>query len=388
MKDHNSDLERLLADRSYISSVTYSRSTPSLKKYLQRDTSCANDIYDAIYHGFQCSCDAAHLANFGFPKISENFGSDDRSSIQGQHFELLFPVEVSELSDAVSSLTLGSKPLTDDAIGCKNRRISISECNDHSTGEEHEHIQDLCGLLKTLDAAKQVADTRLGILQLREKQYELQSPVYVQDLAASRNIVCLDHYLAGQCFGLSRKERMDLALGMSYAILQFYASPWIEASWTWRDFCIDKQNDSQLFVTRKFYSCRSRDSTPIDDKPSALTFSDIVEEPILTKLGLALIELAIGKRLAELRLEDQPSTLDADLLDFSTAKKLVTSGRILREEGRGYEEVVKACLFHQFSCNSQLNSIDSRQPTFQNAVEQSIIEPLHKIWSVAWGEAR
>lgn len=365
--------------------MTYRRSTPSLKKYLRRDTSRANDIYDAIYHGFRCSCDVAHLANFGFPKISESFGSDNHDFIQGEHFELLFPVEGSELSDTVSSLTLGSKTLTDDAIGCKTRRISISECNDHSSGEECEPIRDLCGLLKTLDAAKQVADTRLGILQLRGKQYELQSPLYLQGLTNSRNIVCLDHYLAGQCFGLSRKERMDLALRISYAILQFYASPWIEASWTWRDFCIDKQNDSQLFVTRKFYSYRSRDSTPTIGKPSTLKFSDFVEEPILTKLGLALIELALGKRLVELRLEDQSPTLDSDLLDFSTAKQIVKSGKILREEGRGYEEVVKACLFHQFSCNSELNKIDSSQPTFQNAVEQSIIEPLHKIWSTAWG---
>ena len=365
--------------------MTYRRSTPISKKYLRRDTSCANDIYDAIYHGFRCSCDVAHLANFGFPKISESFGSDDHELIQGENFELVFPVESSELSDTVSSLTLGSRTLTDDAIECKARRISISERNDHSSGEEHEPIRDLCGLLKTLDVTKQVADTRLGILQLREKQYELQSPIYLQGLTNSRNIVCLDHYLAGQRFGLSRKDRMDLALRMSYAILQFYASPWIEASWTWRDFCIDKQNDSQLFVTRKFYSCRSRDSTPTSGKPSTLKFSDIVEEPILTKLGLALIELAIGKRLAELRLKDQPPTLDSDLLDFSTAKKLVISGQILREEGRGYDEVVKACLFHQFSCDSQFNSIDSSQPSFQNAVERSIIEPLHNIWSVAWG---
>ena len=385
MKGYNNDLDRLLADRSYISSVTYRRSTPSLKKYLRRDTSCANDVYYAIYHGFRCSCDVAHLANFGFPKISENFGSDNNNLIQDEPFELLFPVEDSELSDTVSSLTLGSKNLTDDAVGCKTRRISISECNGHRSGGEHEPIRDLCGLLKTLDTAKQVADTRLGILQLREKQYELQSPVYLQGLTNSRNIVCLDHYLAGHCFGLSRKERMGLALGMSCAILQFYASPWIGASWTWRDFCIDKHNDSQLFVTRKFYSCRNRTSTSTNGKPSPLKFSDIIEEPILTKLGLALIELAIGKRLAELRMEDQPPTLDSDLLDLSTAKELVRSGQILREEGRGYEEVVKACLFHKFSCNSQFSNIDSSQPTFQTAVEQSIIEPLHKIWSVAWG---
>ena len=357
----------------------------SLKKYLRRDTSRANDIYQAIYHGYQCSCDVAHLANFGFPKISESFGSDDHDSIHEEQFELLFPVQSSELSDSFSALTLSSKTATEDLFGRMTRSISISEYNDPSSDEEHEPIQDLCDLLKKYDAAKQITATRLGILQSEEKQYELQSPTYAQSMINSRDIVCLDHHLAGHCFRLSRKERMDLALRLSYAVLQFYATPWIEASWSWRDFCIDKQNDCQLFVTRKFYSCRSRDSTPADSTPSNLTLLDIAEEPILIKLGFALIELAIKKRLSELRQEDQSRTLDPDILDFLTAKKVVTSGQIEREEGRGYEEVVKACLFRQFSSNCQLTSINSSQPTFHNAVEQSIIEPLHKIYTIAWG---
>lgn len=374
-----------MADRSIISRVTYRRSTTTLRKYLRRDTSRAIDVYHAIYHGYRCSCDVAHLANFGFPKISDTFGSDDHDLISDEQFELLFPVETSELSDSFSTLTLGSKTPTEDAFGYMTRRISISECHDLSSGKENKPIQDLCDLLKTFDATKQVTDARLGTLQLKEKQYKLQSPSYMPSMTSSQDIVCLDHHLAGHCFMLSRKERMDLALRLSYAVLQFYATPWIEASWTWRDFYIDKQNDSQLFVTRKFYSCLGREPTPKDCKSSSLTLLDIAEEPILIKLGIALIELAIGKRLAELRQEDQLRNLDPEILDFSTAKKVVASGQIMREEGRGYEEVVKACLSCQFSSNSQLISINSSQPTFYNAVEQSIIEPLHKIYSIAWG---
>jgi hypothetical protein len=385
LKDYNNDLERLLADRSFISSVIYRGTSTSLKKYLRRDTSCAIGIYNAIYDGYRCSCDVAHLANFGLPQISENFGSDSHDTINEEQFELIFPVDMSELAGSFSTSTLVPTTTADEVAGSLTRRISISEYNDHTGEEENEPIQDLCDLLKRFDATNRVTSTRLGILQLKEKKYELQSPVYIQDMADSGNIVCLDHHLAGQCFMLSRKERMDLALRMSYAVLQFYSTPWIEASWTWRDFCIDKQNDSQLFVTGKFYSSRSRRSTPTCSKSSMLSFLDLVEEPILIKLGFALIELAIGKRLADMRLENQPQSLDSDMLDYSTAKGLVASGRIMREEGRGYEEVVKACLSHQFSCNSQLNSIDSSQPTFHKAVEQSIIEPLHKIWSIAWG---
>lgn len=385
MKEYNNNLERLLVDRSYISRVNYGGTSTSLKTYLRCDTSCAIDIYNAIYDGYRCSCDVAHLANFGLPQISESFGSDNDDTINEEQFELRFPIAMSELVGSFPTSTPVSETAADEVVGSLTRRISISEYNDHNGEEEHEPIQDLCDLLKRFDATAQVTNTRLGILQLKEKKYELKLPMYLQDMTSSGSIVCLDHHLAGQCFMLSRKERMNLALRMSYAVLQFYSTPWIEASWTWRDFFIDEQNGSQLFVTGKFYSSRSRDSTPTCTKSPMLSFLDIAEEPILIKLGFALIELAIGKRLADMRLEDQPQSLDSDMLDYSTAKELIASGRIMREESRGYEEVVKACLSHQFSCNSQLKSIDSSQPSFNKAVEQSIIEPLHKIWSIAWG---
>lgn len=355
-----------------------------LKQYLRRDCSCAIDIYHAIYDGYRCDCDVPHFANFGLPRISEGFGKDNIDLIDGEQFELVFPVDISMEADNFSTSALVSEPTADDAITSMTRRVSISEYNDDSSDEKHRPIHDLCNLLKSLDSDDEVAITRLGVLRLKEKQYELQVPLYPRGIASCQDLVCLDHHLTGHWFMLSRKERMDLALGLSYAILQFYSTPWIEACWTWRDFCIDKQNNSQLFVTQKFYS-RSRDSKTEKENPPTSNVLAIFGEPILIKLGFALIELAIGKRLAELHPDDQPNNLDSDTLDFLTAKKLVDSGRIVSEEGRAYEGVVKACLYHQFICSSQLTNIDSSRPTFQKDVEQCIIEPLHAIWTACWG---
>jgi hypothetical protein len=383
LKSYNEDLERLLADRSFISYVNYRRPASAAKRYLRRDISSAIDVYHAINNGYRCSCQVAHLANFGFPKMADDLGEEDSNDLTGdEQFEILFPINKLGLADPFPSSNMSSTTNVDDAIRSITRRVSISEYNKDSYDHEHKSIDDLCDLLNRFDASNAVTDTRLGILKMRGKQYELQSPLYIQGL---KSVQSLDHLLVGQCFRLSRKERMDLALRLSYAVLQFYSTPWIEASWTWGDFCIDKRDDPQLFVTRKFYSSHSRNSTPTACKSSDLKLSDITEEPILIKLGCALIELALGSRLAEMRLEAESQKLDSDILDFATAKKLVSDGRISREESCRYEEVVKACLSGQFSCNSQLNSIDSRQATFHRNVEQSIMEPLHQIWSTSWG---
>lgn len=381
LKSYNNDLERVLADRSFIRIATYRREAAPLKRYLRRDSSCATNIYNAICDGYQCDCDAPHSAKFGLPRISEGFGADKDDLIVAEQFELVFPIDMSG-ETANSSRTSLVPESADDASTSLTRRISISEYNDHSSDEEHRPIEDLCYMLKTLDVDKEDTTTRLGILRLSEKQYELRSPVFSHGLANCQDMVCLDHHLTDAI--LSRKERMDLALGLSYALLQFYSTPWIGSHWTWRDFYIDKHNDSQLFVTREFYS-RSRSSRRDKGGSPGSNVLAIFGEPILIKLGFALVELAIGRRLAELHPDDQPKNIDPDTLDFLAAKKLVTSGRIMREEGRAYEGVVKACLFHQFICSSQLTIIDSSRSTFQADVEQSIIEPLHTMWTTSWG---
>ena len=370
------------------------------RRYLRRDSSHAIDVYNAICDGYRCNCDAPHFANLGLPLISEDPQADKNGLISGWQFKLLlFPIddsgkvedasslEFERLKAAWSQLNIGGTTAssTRRLRHKQSRPISIWECDDNPRGEQQGPIQDLCIFVKTLDTNVPVSNTHLGILRLKEKQYELQAPLSVQGIADSQNIVYLDELLSSRRFLLPRKERMGLALKLSYAILQFYSTPWIEACWTWRDFCIDKRNDSQLFVARKFYSTRSRALTPGSKRLPTSGFWAIHGEPILTRLGFALIELALGESLAELRPEHQDNGLDPDALDFITARNLVKSGCIMREEGRGYEDVVKACLNHQFISRTDLLGLDSSRSNFQENVEKCIIAPLYTMWTSSWG---
>lgn len=174
-------------------------------------------------------------------------------------------------------------------------------------------------------------------------------------------------------------------MSLSHAILSFYSTPWIDAHWTWRDFCIDRENEGQLFATRRFYSNRKGTLGPGNPEAPTSSLWAIHGEPTLTRLGFALIELALGKRLAELRCDDQYHSSDPDTLDFLTAKNMVDSGQIMRAESQAYEDVVRVCLRHQFIRRSELVGLDSSRPNFKENAEVSIIAPLHTIVTGSWG---
>ncbi|MCJ1381136.1 hypothetical protein MMC17_004245 [Xylographa soralifera] len=398
---YNRQLQRLFTDRSIPSNATSSNKAVPARRYLRRECSRAVDVYNAVCNGYQCDCESPHVANFGLPRLSDNFQADSNGFIRNWQFEFLFAVDDRAIKDNGSALGLEIEtlvatwsklrmdaPIVRELRGQHRRSICISECDRIQIDGQQGHIPDLCIFLKSLGSSAHISNTSPGILRLAEKQYQLRVPLSVQDFEVSPNIVCLDDLLTSQRFPLSRQERINLALRLSYAILEFYSTPWIETCWTWKDFSIDKHNNAQLFVTQKFYSSRSRTLSSCGQGSISSAVWAIHGEPILTRLGFALIELAMGRRLSELRQKDQYSNYDTDTRDFLTAQYLIDSGRIRQEESRDYEDVVKTCLNHEYLRMSDLIRLDSKSPTFQDNVEQYVIAPLHKIWTINFGDQR
>ena len=398
---YNQQLQRLWTDRSLPTSAAPPTKAVPAKKYLRRDCSRVVDIYNAICNGYQCNCEKPHVANFGLPELSDNSQPDSKDVVANLQFDFLFPtdelgkadeesasaVQFEQLIATWSELRYNPPNIASQKIAShsKSHPVCICECSRLRSDGQRGPISDLCILVRSLNSDIQVSNTSLGVLRLAEKQYEIQVPLSTQNGAASPDIICLDDLLSKQNFKLSRKERMNLALRLSYAILEFYSTPWIETGWTWKDFCIDRRNNARLFVTQKFYSSRRRALSSYNKSSAQTGLWAIHGEPILTRLGFALVELAMKQRLAELRPKDQNGNSDPDTLDFLTARDLIRSGRIQQEEGLEYENVVKICLDHEFLRSSELIRLDSGRSTFQDNVEQQVIAPLHKIWTVNWG---
>lgn len=231
----------------------------------------------------------------------------------------------------------------------------------------------------------------MGVLRSRKKRkYELQSATTL-DEQASQSIVSLEDLLASTQYKLARRLRVALAMRLSYAVLQFHSTPWITGKWSWNDFSITKtedqrQDEGNLFVTHQFYSSLNRPPTSTSKaNPMAGILSTVIGEPVLTRLGFALIEIALGKRLSELRIEQDNELGDPDMRDFATACRILDSGQIQEEESCLYEDVVEVCLRHRFRSAFGVRCLDSSEPSFRKDAEQVIIEPLHSLWAQTWG---
>jgi hypothetical protein len=178
---------------------------------------------------------------------------------------------------------------------------------------------------------------------------------------------------------------MDLALSLSLAILQFYSTPWIDGWWTWKDFCMLKGEKSQVFINRKFYSDQSPHiSRQASHVASTSDFWELYGEPVLTRLGFALVELALGKRLSQLRQPSDNPGIDEDMLDLKTAKRVVKIGLVLEEAGPIYNDAVKACLEHQVIMPSNVVGLKSEHKNFQRDLEEYVVGPLRHFHAVSW----
>lgn len=271
----------------------------------------------------------------------------------------------------------------------RRRFVTLLVENHNERNDSRSFIQDLCSFVETLNMGPQQPEDVLGLIGNSREPYKLYA---MQEATASpASVVCLDQLLKPGHRRIQRKERLQLAFRLSSAILQFCRTPWIDQSWTWKDFSALQRDEpqialSQLFVSRKFYSARSSASINKDLHEETSLWS-YYPEPILTKLGFALIEIAMGCSLSELR-DEQPgqSNTGFDVLNLRTALKLLESGQIASEESQGYEAVVTACIKHQYKDTQNLvvKGLDSTDPSFFDNVEEAIFAPLYAECMKSW----
>lgn len=266
-------------------------------------------------------------------------------------------------SDSHSAAT--SISLTSRAPGLQVRSLLVCENDD---GLDGGLIDDLCSFIKTL-SNESAYQSSVGFFGKGERKYTVQVTLPKEASLDYQSLVCLDDYLPpNKQWELSCKTRMDLALSLSLTIMLLFPTPWIDMWWTWKDFYILTEDSSQLFITKNFYSAHSLLNPGNKSSMHSLqtsTFWAYFGEPELTRLGFALIELALGKRLSQLRQQKMNyEVADQDMLDLMTARQIVDSGAILEEAGQCYHDVVMVCLTHQVIGISGVKYINSKHVGF------------------------
>ena len=137
----------------------------------------------------------------------------------------------------------------------RTSQISICECPDRAT----RAIDDFCKFVRTFGSAVDInmgiADDELSILCSEQKRYRVQAPPPSDVQHDSQARVSLHEFLDKEA--TDRRERMRLALQLSFAILQYYSTGWINTSWTWRDFSVSRIKGEDSEDSEKGNSGRS-----------------------------------------------------------------------------------------------------------------------------------
>ncbi|KAI0127979.1 hypothetical protein BJ170DRAFT_397630 [Xylariales sp. AK1849] len=428
LSEMNKDLRRLLNEQPLLSSykLKESSSVEQMTLFFHKDFREPLDLYEAMKEGYTCDCPEAHLTNFGCncSFCKSPFGKSE-SSTHKWEFELVFPSKQHASSDvtilrpendAASAVVVQSPVEIDGTTDSGNSSVayrrksspiyasdgarkpgrtrSISISADHPKDREtgNSVIRNLCSVVE--DAVENNNPPKrkcLGVVGT-DKRYMLC--VTKPDDEVSGDIICLADLIQPGNHSLTRKKRMQLAFRLCSAVLQLCTTPWIDESWSWKDLYVLKMTEedevedrlSNIFVTREFYSVRvsvNKSKPPVLDTFWAIC----TDEPKLTKLGFALIELAFGRSLREIN-EDKPSlfshiheNLGQNSLNLHIAKTLLKTGRIAEEAGHDYERVVQACIYHQYRERGDLGirGLKSADASFLHSVEEAIMAPLFDV---------
>lgn len=170
---------------------------------------------------------------------------------------------------------------------------------------------------------------------------------------------------AGQGVHLTKKARLELAVILASTILQLHTTPWLKSDWNGK--CIRFRHDSldHPYISMSFPNSKERGVEEASEKLLGL-----VQNRGVYGLGVFLLELSIGKPLA-----DYQSTEQGDLLhEFLNARQLLDG--LKDEESPDYYRAARACIFCNFG--SELVDMDLSNDSFRRAIYEQVVLPLEQ----------
>ena len=175
---------------------------------------------------------------------------------------------------------------------------------------------------------------------------------------------------------LSRVDRFELALTISYSVLQLSETPWLEKGPT---------KDNILLLPDNGKGFKRRASVVNDYSPTGSTEAQthnpkshpaLYHNEALFALGILLIELCLGRPLELLRSTEDPLDNDGNAsnwTDRSTAERYLDD--VYKEAGNRYGDAVRRCI----RCDFNQRKISLQDDDFRQAAYEGVVVPLQQI---------
>ena len=174
---------------------------------------------------------------------------------------------------------------------------------------------------------------------------------------------------------LSRKDRLRIAVTLASSILELDGTLWLTSTWSSKDILFHEKTN-HASGSQYSYPYISWKLCKTDDDVGALVPEPFpsryyaLRNPTLFALGLTLVELCFGRKLAELHTPEDGDP-SGTATRISTALRLCNS--VYYEMGTLYGDAVRRCLYQPFDVRDM--SPDNEE--FQQKVLDDIVTPLN-----------
>jgi hypothetical protein len=141
-------------------------------------------------------------------------------------------------------------------------------------------------------------------------------------------------------FQISRHDRLHIAAGLACGVIQ-YCGNWLKSRWDSSDVHLTAHKDGCDIMLDSVYLSWPLSIPDTDTDSETIPTMRQGNNNLLLPLGLALVELSLGKSLGSL-LRPEDEDLDTEKTRRNTASRLVP--KVYLESGVPYGEAVESCL--------------------------------------------
>lgn len=199
-----------------------------------------------------------------------------------------------------------------------------------------------------------------------------------------RSLLAIDHAASKRSkrfAGLSEKQRRQIAVALSYSVLQFYESPWMHDLWGDEDiyfFAGTNQFKAPEISDPCFSRTFPREHATVLDSVDQMRghFLDVhIPNKPLFALGIVLLELCLNMTFDELHDLSGVDSSQSDAVDKYT---IMEQNLELAYDtwGEAFGQVVQRCLNPEFGLRPSQKRMDFDK--FREQVYTSIVTPLEE----------
>lgn len=185
-------------------------------------------------------------------------------------------------------------------------------------------------------------------------------------------------------------SRLALAFRLSTLVLQIASAPLTEDQGQFGEWAVAVRRTPKGVLLDPFVVVKqvSSDHALADRSPSSgRGWRSVSREPLLTKLGLTLAELVLGRSLTDIRSEqpgllrkDEMEGYDSTLVDIFTVRRMLVLRRLEQTVSLRFQDVVSALVTHQYRDNhgGTVRNICSQDASFMEHAATAVLRPLYQ----------